>query len=87
MSKTALEWFSELPEPYKSQAIQNLKEQSDFSEVISNRSGATFDYMSDAITGVMQWSVTPQGHEYWMRLHDDWTERDQPEKNRIKEEE
>jgi hypothetical protein len=87
MSKTALEWFSELPEPYKSQAIQNLKEQSDFSEVISNRSGATFDYMSDAITGAMQWSVTPQGHEYWMRLHDDWTERDQPEKNRIKEEE
>ena len=56
--KTAKEWFQKLPEPYRTQALDNsdglkIKHQS----------------LPDAIMGNFTWDDTPQGDEYWYKIH------------------
>lgn len=56
------EWLSELPEPYRTQALDNLNPHMDVKhvEITHVRS------MSEAISnGIKQWQATPQGFDYW----------------------
>ena len=60
--KTILEWLNQLPEPYKSQAIENTKNDDPFSgnEIV--------DSLWKAIDGGFLWSSTPQGSDYWFEI-------------------
>ena len=72
--KTYVEWFNELPEPYRTQALENVRggncrHSRDIEE------SEMFVSMAQAITSTMHWSATPQGHEYWNELYDRYTEQ------------
>lgn len=57
MLKSKLEWYKELPEPYRSQAIEN--HDPDFlgdNDAIS---------LYEAIINGFDWKNTPQGFAYW----------------------
>lgn len=54
--KTAKEWFSELEEPYSSQAIENIELD------IACKS------LREAFFFAFIWSDTPQGYNYWYDL-------------------
>jgi len=57
--KTVIEWFDTLPEPYKTQAINNTK-----LHLLK-----TFDEsLIDAIKSSFTWHSTDQGHDYWFDL-------------------
>lgn len=66
--KTYVDWFSELPEPYKTQALENAIYQNRHSD------NHLFVSMARAITETMMWSQTSQGHEYWNELYDKYTD-------------
>jgi hypothetical protein len=57
--KTIREWLSELSEPYRSQALENM----------NNDKEADGDRLRDslfsAISGAFVWSKSIEGHEYW----------------------
>lgn len=53
-------WFQQLPEPYRSQAIENFDEEFSPSKV---------DSILDAISCSFIWSKTPQGRVYWDDFH------------------
>jgi hypothetical protein len=53
MKKTAKEWFEQLPEPYRTQALENCTAKGEE------------DSLSEAIFGGFIWSLTPQGYGYW----------------------
>jgi len=57
--KTAKEWFQKLPEPYRTQALEN-------SDVLKIK----YQSLPDAIMGNFTWDDTPQGDEYWDKIHD-----------------
>jgi len=59
MEQTVTQWFNQLSEPYKTQALANILE---------GRHDRMCDTMSTAIDRGMSWADTPQGHEYWHRL-------------------
>ena len=87
MKKTALEWFNELPEPYKSQAIENATNYSHGGDGDSDVNLSMEHYfMSDAITSSIHWSSTPQGHDYWNRLYDQYVASERPQRQRVMEE-
>jgi len=71
MSKTAKEWFEQLPEPYRRQAIENC------------RAKGEEDSLSEAIFGGFVWTLTPQGDEYWrdVKLRAEKGEFDTPQPN------
>ena len=54
MEKTAKKWFSEFPEPYRTQALKNLKPQK-------------FESASEALGSLnsFEWADTPEGFCYW----------------------
>lgn len=54
--KTAREWFSELEEPYRSQAIKRIDKNNEY------------ESLRMALLCEFTWSETPQGHEYWYNL-------------------
>lgn len=56
--KTIREWFEELPEPYRSEAIDNCK-RCDNEEVS----------LPDALQAGFNWSTSKQGHSYWSKLN------------------
>ena len=57
--KTILEWFNQLPEPYKSQAIENAKNNNPFyGDVIVGS-------LAEAIGFGFLWHETPQKGAYW----------------------
>jgi len=60
--KTYLEWFNELPEPYRTEAIDNIRARDE------DRLSLTTRKLSTAIDSAFTWSNTPQGHDYWSRL-------------------
>ena len=57
MGKTIRAWFMELPEPYRSQALENV----DVPDV-------TVHCLSDALLRGFEWCKTPQGDTYWDEL-------------------
>lgn len=60
--KTVREWLEELPEPYRSQAIENLV------KYPLPRSKCFFKKMEDALLHGFDWDLTPQGFSYWHRV-------------------
>jgi hypothetical protein len=71
--KTYVDWFNELPEPYRTQALENARS-GRCSHSNEYDESDTFISMAQAITMTMRWSHTPQGHEYWNELYDKYTE-------------
>ena len=57
---TFMQQLEKLPEPYRTQAIENLVE--DNSHIICRS-------ISDAVIRGFNWSDTPQGLHYWADLH------------------
>lgn len=60
--KTIREWFEELEEPYRTQAISNSKKFNPGGLDLQDRS------LSDALTSAFLWESTPEGHDYWHSL-------------------
>jgi hypothetical protein len=60
--RTILQWFNELPEPYRTEAIDNVR--------AINEDGLSFETnkLSRAIDTSFTWANTPQGHAYWSGL-------------------
>lgn len=56
MEKTIEQWFQELPEPYRTKALENCKSPND-NEVVET--------LSIAIAVGFLWQDTPEGEEYW----------------------
>ena len=79
--KTYVDWFSELPEPYKTQAFENASEQ-----CMCMRT-QLFPSMARAITETMRWSQTIQGHEYWNELYDSYLNEHRRIERELEEEE
>jgi hypothetical protein len=57
--KTVEEWFNDLEEPYKTQALENSIEKS--LKIIA-------ESMSEALSSGFYWTDSPQGHEYWYNI-------------------
>jgi hypothetical protein len=55
--KSISEWLDQLPEPYRTKALDNM-EWDDYSA----------DDMVDALQGAFLWENTPEGHKYWLDL-------------------
>ena len=72
MKKTAKEWFAQLPEPIRSQAVANSK---CLDAIHSTLSGCLFANFA--------WTKTPQLESYWYDIHRraELGEFDQPEPN------
>lgn len=58
--KTIKEWLEELEEPYRSQALKNLKEGR--SPVVSKVMVCS---LSEALHGAFFYLNTKEGHQYW----------------------
>jgi hypothetical protein len=58
-NKTALEWFKQLPEPYRTQAIQN-----------STRPDAVYQSLARALIRNFNWASTPQKKFYWHDIYE-----------------
>jgi len=61
--KTAREWFETFPEPYRSQALENIE---NFKLHSSNKS---YDKASVAIDS-FDWDATSEGYYYWERFYE-----------------
>lgn len=73
MEKTLQEWYNELPEPYKSKAIEAGKLMLHHKE----------PSLMDALTAGFIFMDTPDGSEYWCKLCNEINEREA--ENAIKE--
>lgn len=62
--KPILDWYDQLPEPIRSQAIENYDEEGAISPV----DGLNRASFSAAIHGGFSWYKTPEGHEYWANI-------------------
>lgn len=62
---TTIECLQALQEPYKSQAIKNLKEQHQCAE------NAPQQKVSDGLFEAFSWSNTPEGAAYWNDKYND----------------
>ena len=60
-AKTIQEWFNELGEPYRTQAMKNTKKDN----LMYDRNS-----LSQAILGAFYWLKTDEGYVYWMDLYD-----------------
>lgn len=62
LMKTIKEWLETLPEPYRTQALENAKN-------CLVGCGRTLDVnqgtLSDAVAGAFIWLLSPQGEQYW----------------------
>ena len=56
-NKPALEWFKQLPEPYRTQAIHN-----------SDRLDSVYQSLFDALRCNFLWASTPQGGIHWLQI-------------------
>ena len=62
MTKTIREWFDELPEPQRSQAIENCDVE-DLDLLV--------DSLLNACLGAFNWKKSPQGHGYWDSIYEE----------------
>lgn len=59
MQKTVREWLEELPEPYRSQALENIANP-------DCQPDPDFKCEQDtSVSAAFVWGRTPQGHHYW----------------------
>lgn len=59
MNRHILEWYKDLPEPYRSQAIENYS---------SNFWNSQANSITQAIHNGFKWSRSPQGLTYWQTV-------------------
>lgn len=57
--KIVKEWFNDLEEPYKKQALENTVEKS--LKIIA-------ESMTEALSSAFYWTDSPQGHDYWSNI-------------------
>lgn len=63
-SKKVSEWLSQLPDPYREQALCNVF-------LLGNGNGdEVVESIEKALTGSFLWANSPQGGEYWSKLLD-----------------
>jgi hypothetical protein len=69
--KTIREWFEELPEPHRSQAIENGENSQNYAmdDITSSLSGA--------LSGGFVWSESKEGDDYWDKFRDDLIDKGQ----------
>jgi len=60
MRKKVKDWLMELPQPYRSQALDNTN--------VPDGDGC--ESLADAISCAFVWDRSPEGHEYWCNLRD-----------------
>lgn len=60
--KTIEQWLNELPEPYRSQALENVDEQQKKMMCVNILSAID----------IFIWSKTKQGHKYWEKIYDSY---------------
>lgn len=67
MKKTAKYWIDQLPEPQKSQALENINYYYNESEryLYFNSNHPSF---FQAISCAFSWKKTPQGYAYWSEI-------------------
>lgn len=58
MEKTIKYWLTRLPEPHKTQALENAK-----GNLTQKK-----ESQHEALWGGFVWASTPEGHEYWSYL-------------------
>jgi len=63
--KKAIEWFNQLPEPERTNAINNIKP--DLLEY-------EFPNFIKAISGAFTWRSTKQGFDYWRDIYNRYNE-------------
>lgn len=66
--KTIKEWLEELPEPYRTQAIDNMNQ-------ATERHGLRVDLieeesLSKALCGAFSWALSKEGASYWSYLYE-----------------
>lgn len=62
--KTIREWLEELPEPYRTEAINNAY------ELIIDTPEKS---ITEALSNAFVWKNSPQGNKYWNELYDKLT--------------
>lgn len=60
--KTTKQWLESLPEPYRSEALNNADPR-----VLVKES--TDSLLSEALISSFTWSTSSQGFNYWKKLH------------------
>jgi hypothetical protein len=60
--KTIREWLEELPEPYRTQALEAAGD-------ICTYPNAKAETLSGTVAGWICWPDTPQGWDYWEQVH------------------
>jgi hypothetical protein len=60
--KTIQEWLNELPEDVRDKAIANTDK--DLLEI------NLYNRLSHALEGAFVWALTPEGWDYWDKIHD-----------------
>ena len=57
--KTIKQWLQELPEPYRTEALDNYNDR--YNPVVEN--------IFKALNYGFSWSATTQGYEYWLKIY------------------
>lgn len=66
--KKISQWLLELPEPYKSEAIENSRNKRLWTYGVDKRSASEIT-LSRALMNSFYWNMTPQGYDYWHDLY------------------
>lgn len=64
--KTLIDWLSQLPEPYASQAFDNFMNH--YGRLADAAAEMPCASIEDALLQAFQWGDSPQGHNYWSDL-------------------
>lgn len=65
--KDAIEFLKKLPEPYRSQAIENYEKETSLGYIKERK---TCSNISNSIICGFSWKKSNQGAEYWCDIHD-----------------
>lgn len=68
--KTIREWLEELPEPYRTQAIENYNNQECNFNLRFGLKEQEHNSLKDALFSAFAWGHTEQGYEHWRFFHD-----------------
>lgn len=70
MTRTIIQWLELLPQPYRDQAIKNALAQREREVHDLHKLDKEETRMYNAIDHSFQWSSTPEGQDYWQRIHE-----------------
>ena len=66
--KTIREWLESLPEPYRSQALENMD---NYRRPYAPEAHSSHGNLEEALMAAFLWYDTPQGREYWENVSQD----------------